>query len=254
MNVVRTGPRGGIPVVLIHAAGLDLTYWDVQIAGLSGDHDVVAFDLPGHGRSPGTAEDWSIDRIGTIAGRISASIGVERVHLVGISLGGMLAQACVLAQPSQIASLTLIDTAATFSDIARAGMHARGATVRAEGMAAVIEPMIAPWFTSETVAARPDLLDRIRKTLLADDPELHGAMWDFIADFEALDALAGIACPTLVIVGDRDETTPVATAATLRDAIPGADLRVIANTARLSTLERPGIVNGHILSFLSTVP
>jgi len=254
MNVVRTGPRGGIPVVLIHAAGLDLTYWDVQIAGLSGDHDVVAFDLPGHGRSPGTAEDWSIDRIGTIAGRISASIGVERVHLVGISLGGMLAQACVLAQPSQIASLTLIDTAARFSDIARAGMHARGATVRAEGMAAVIEPMIAPWFTSETVAARPDLLDRIRKTLLADDPELHGAMWDFIADFEALDALAGIACPTLVIVGDRDETTPVATAATLRDAIPGADLRVIANTARLSTLERPGIVNGHILSFLSTVP
>jgi len=133
-------------------------------------------------------------------------------------------------------------------------MRARGATVRAEGMAAVIEPMIAPWFTSETVAGRPDLLDRIRKTLLAGDPKRHAASWDFIADFEALDALASVACPTLVIVGDRDETTPVAAAVTLRDAVPGADLRVVANAAHLAALERPEIVNGHLLSFLATIP
>ena len=133
-------------------------------------------------------------------------------------------------------------------------MRARGATVRAEGMAAVIEPMIAPWFTSETVAGRPDLLDRIRKTLLAGDPKLHAAMWDFIADFEALDALASVACPTLVIVGDRDETTPVAAAVTLPEAVPGADLRVVANAAHLAALERPEIVNGHLLSFLATIP
>jgi len=133
-------------------------------------------------------------------------------------------------------------------------MRARGATVRAEGMAAVIEPMIAPCFTSETVAGRPDLLDRIRKTLLAGDPKLHAAMWDFIADFEALDALASVACPTLVIVGDRDETTPVAAAVTLPEAVPGADLRVVANAAHLAALERPEIVNGHLLSFLATIP
>jgi len=241
-------------VVLIHAAGLDLTYWDVQIAALSVDHDVVAFDLPGHGRSAGTAEDWSMDRIGTIAGRISTSIGVERVHLVGISLGGMVAQACALAQPSRVASMTLIDTAATFPDGARTGMRTRAATVRAEGMAAAIEPMIAPWFTAETVAARPELLDRIRKTLLADDPTLQGAMWDLIAEFEALEALASVACPTLVIVGDRDEVTPVAAAVTLRDAVPEADLRVVANAAHLATLERPEIVNGQVLSFLATIP
>jgi len=62
MNVARTGPRGGTPVVLIHAAGLDLTYWDVEIAALSVDRDVIAFDLPRHGRSPGTAETgvWTV--------------------------------------------------------------------------------------------------------------------------------------------------------------------------------------------------
>ena len=52
INVVRTGPRGGTPLVLLHAAGLDLTYRDHQIGALSADHDVVALDLPGHGRSP----------------------------------------------------------------------------------------------------------------------------------------------------------------------------------------------------------
>ena len=62
-----------------------------------------------------------MDRVGTIAGQISTSIGVKRVHLVGISLGGMIAQACTLAQPSHVASMTLIDTAATFPDDAGRG-------------------------------------------------------------------------------------------------------------------------------------
>lgn len=57
INLVRTGPRGGAPVILIHPAGLDLSYWDRQIEALRDQHDVVAFDLPGHGRTPGTPAD-----------------------------------------------------------------------------------------------------------------------------------------------------------------------------------------------------
>ena len=56
IHMVRTGPRGGTPVVLLHPAGLELSYWDRQIEVLSEDYDVVAFDLPGHGRSAGSPE------------------------------------------------------------------------------------------------------------------------------------------------------------------------------------------------------
>jgi 3-oxoadipate enol-lactonase len=253
VNFIRTGPRDGTPVVLIHAAGLDLTYWDAQIGALSEEHDVVAFDLPGHGLTPGTADDWTVGRLTDIVAQVTTAIGAERYHLAGISLGGLIAQACALARPAQVASLTLINTAAAFTDGARAAMRARGATVRAQGMSSVMEPMIGPWFTAATVSRRPDLLDRVRKTLLADDPQVHGAMWDFIAGFDVLRELPSLNCPTLVMVGDQDETTPVATAAGLRDAVKGARLRVVANAAHVAPIDQPEVVNRHLLSFLAAI-
>ncbi len=60
VNLVRTGPRGRAPVILVHPVGLDLTYWSAQIEALCEDHDVVAFDLPGHGRTPGAPADWTL--------------------------------------------------------------------------------------------------------------------------------------------------------------------------------------------------
>jgi 3-oxoadipate enol-lactonase len=120
-------------------------------------------------------------------------------------------------------------------------------------MPSVIEPMIAPWFTAATVARRPDLIDRVRKTLLADNPQLHGAMWDFIAGFDVLHDLPSLTCPTLVMVGDQDETTPATTATSLRDAVKGARLRVVVNAAHLASIEQPETVNRHLLSFLATI-
>lgn len=149
--------------------------------------------------------------------------------------------------------LTLIDTAATFTDGARAAMRATGAAARDLGMPSVIEPMIAPWFTAAAVARRPDLMDRVRKTRLADDPQVHGAMWDLIASFDDLHDLPSLTCPTLVMVGDQDETTPAATAASLRDAVKGARLRIVANAAHLATIDQPKIDNRHLLSFLATI-
>ncbi len=61
-NMVGTGPRGAAPVVLVHPVGLDLTYWGKQIEALSGEHDVVAYDLPGHGRSLGSPANWTLDK------------------------------------------------------------------------------------------------------------------------------------------------------------------------------------------------
>lgn len=253
VNLVRTGPRAGTPVVLLHSAGLDLTYWDVQIAALRHDHDVVALDLPGHGRTPGTPEDWTLDRATAVVANAVGAAGLTRAHVVGLSLGGILAQSLALAHPALVASLTLMDTAATFPDAGRSAMRSRATAARTHGMPAVVQGLLDHWFLPGTALRRPDLVDRATKTLLGDDPQVHAAMWEMIADVELLAELPRIGCPTLVVVGEFDSTSPVTSAQALRDAVPDARLRVVPQAAHLSPLEHPDTVTAHLREFLAAV-
>ena len=251
VNWVRTGPENTSTVVLIHPVGFDLTYWDRQIEALQPDYSVVAFDLPGHGRSSGEPQDWSFEYAArTVAGLIE-TVGAGPVHLAGISFGGMIAQATVLARPDLIRSLTLIGTASAFPDPVRAAMRSRAEAVRTGGMAAVLQSSLERWFTPETTRRRPDLIDRVTKTVLSDDPAIHAAIWDIIADFNVSERLGEIRCPTLVLVGELDPSTPPSSASALVEGIPNSRMVVLPNTSHIVMLEAPEAVNAEIKRFLS---
>ena len=250
VNLVRTGPRGRAPVVLVHPVGLDLTYWGAQIEALRDDHDVVAYDLPGHGASPGRPADWTLDQAAEVLAQVVRSTGEGGAHLVGLSVGGMISQALALAQPALVRSLTLIDTAAAFADEGRAGMRARARMAREGGMRAVLPSTLQRWFTPETVARRPDLIDRVAKTLLADDPLVHAAMWDMISALDLVAQLHRVSCPALILVGEHDPSSPPAAARVLQENIVGARMHVIPDASHMAPLERPDVVNGHLKNFL----
>lgn len=117
-------------------------------------------------------------------------------------------------------------------------------------MAAVVQSTLERWFTPETRARRPDIMDRVSKTLLADNPAVHAAIWEMIAAFETHDRLKEITCPTLVLVGDRDPSTPPSTASALAKAIAGAEVVVIPNASHLVTVEAPVAVSTEMQRFL----
>ena len=249
-NIVRAGPRGAAPVVLVHPVGLDLTYWGGQIEALCDEHDVVAYDLPGQGSSAGSPADWTLDRAAGLLAEVVRSVGGGGAHLVGLSVGGMITQALTLAQPHLVRSLTLIDTAAAFAEEARAGMRARAAAARDGGMAAVLASTLRRWFTDATTARRPDLIDRVSKTLLADDPLVHAAMWDMISALDLVAQLGRIGCPTLILVGEHDPSSPPAAARVLQENIAGAEMHVIPDASHMAPLERPEVVNAYLVEFL----
>ena len=251
VNVVRTGPRGAPPVVLVHPVGLDLTYWAAQIEALCDTHDVVAFDLPGHGSSPGTPEDWTLDKAAGVLAQVIRSTGHDPAHVVGLSVGGMIAQALALSQPGLVRSLTLIDTAAAFPEQARAGMRERARMAREGGMQAVLPSTLQRWFTPGTVARRPDLIDRVTKTLLADDALVHAAMWDMISALDLVAQLPLISCPTLILVGEHDPSSPPEAAQVLADNIAGAEMHVVPDASHMAPLERPAEINAYLAAFLA---
>ena len=253
LNMVRTGPRGRTPVILVHPVGLDLTYWGLQIDDLCDHYDVVAFDLPGQGKSPGVPGDWTIPQTASFLGQVVASTGSSTAHIVGLSVGGIIAQAFAVAHPEAVRSLTLISTAPTFSEEGRAAMRRRAATVRAQGMQGVLQECLERWFTKRTVERRPDLVDRVTKTLLADDPEVHGAMWDMISAFEITGDLHRISAPTLILTGELDPSSPPSSARLLHETITDSELHIVPSLSHMLPLEAPLIVNEHLLRFLGRV-
>ncbi len=253
LNRVRTGPRGQTPVILVHPVGLDLTYWGLQIDALCDHYDVVAFDLPGQGTSPGAPDDWSIPQTGSFLRQVVEFTGSQTAHIVGLSVGGIIAQAFAVAHPEAVRSLTLISTAPTFSEEGRAAMRRRAANVRTGGMQAVLQECLERWFTKATVTRRPDLIDRVTKTLLADDPQVHGAMWDIISAFEIIGDLHRISAPTLILTGELDPSSPPSSARILHEAITNSELHIVPSFSHMLPLEAPSIVNEHLLRFLAQV-
>ena len=249
LNWVRTGTHHAETVVMIHAVGYDLTYWDRQIEALSGRYNVVAFDLPGHGLSRGEPEEWNFPWAARTIADLIEEASKTPVHLVGISFGGMLAQTVTLARPDLVRSLTLIGTAAGFAEPVRAGMRARAQTVRAEGMAVVLQSSLERWFTAETRERRPDLIDRVSKTILADNPAIHAAIWDIVAEFDVEARLGEIACPVLILVGAQDPSTPPAAASVLAAGVRQSQMKVLEGS-HILTVEAPDAVNREVLEFL----
>ena len=251
LNTVRTGPRGGTPVVLVHPVGLDLTYWDNQIAALRDKFDVVAFDLPGHGSSPAKPEDWSLPQAVSFMNQVVEQTGSPAAHIVGLSVGGVIAQAFALAKPERVRSLALLSTAPTFSEQGREAMRKRANNALSGGMQAVLQECLDRWFTPATITRRPDLVDRVKKTLLADDPAVHGAMWDMISGTEFVSQLGSIKVPTLIVTGELDPSSPPSSAKLLHEGIAGSMLHIVPDYSHMLPLEAPELLNGYLLNFLS---
>ena len=252
LNWVRTGPRRGACVVLLHAVGFDLTYWDRQIEVLRETYDVIALDLPGHGRSSGGRANTRFAEQVAAVEHVIEIAGTGTAHIVGLSFGGIIAQAFALSHPDRVRSLALLGTASRFPEAVRATMRVRAASVRADGMRAVLQASLERWFTPDTRADRPDLIDRVSKTVLADDPEVHAASWDAIAGFDVHDRLHEIGCPTLVVVGEHDPSTPPAAASALAEGVEGAELVVLPGASHIVAVEAPQAVNAALMGFLAT--
>lgn len=251
INLVRTGPRGGSPIVFLHPVGLDLTWWGAQIEDFARDHDVVAFDMPGHGLSGKLDAPPSFELMARTLEGVLAHIDAGPAHLVGISVGGMIAQVFALRRPHRVRSLSLIATLCTFPEPVREALRERARVARAEGMAKIALLSNDRWFTPAFRDRRPDMLDRATKSLLLQDPDFHASMWEMIAGLDLEAQLPAITCPTLVAAGAEDINAPIAAAEKIASLIAGASLHELAGLGHFPPFEAPAPFNALLRRFLT---
>ncbi len=175
------------------------------------------------------------------------ALGVGQAHVAGLSIGGMIAQSLAAQAPDRVASLILCDTALAIPP--PEGWHSRAALVRRDGMGEVADAVMARWVTPGFVN-EPAAIG-LRAMLLRTDPQGYAAAAEAIADADLTAETATLKVPALVIVGDQDMATPLASAQALAAAIAGASLVVLEGAAHIPTVETPEAVTDAVYRFLA---
>lgn len=236
-----TGSAAGVPVVLGHALGADRQVWNEVAAALEPHHCVIRWEHPGHGDSPLAEAPLEISTVAESVLKGLSELGVERFHLAGISLGGMVALAMAAQAPERVASLAVLDAgpslppAQTWID--------RAAQVRRLGMASLVDGTMERWFTPE-FAASAEGHRRTRASFLACDPEGYARCCEMISRTDLTAILGGITLPTLLLAGRDDPGMTPAQLEILAGQIPGARARyvVVEDARHLTCVEQAEIV------------
>ncbi|SCX44356.1 alpha/beta fold hydrolase [Variovorax sp. EL159] len=247
LNVVREGD--GPIVVLSHALGCDLHMWDGVAAQLARAHTVIRYDHRNHGASEVVPGALRIETLAQdAADLIAREADGEPVHFVGLSMGGMTAQALAVRHPELLKTMVIANSAAHYPD--QSPWRARAETVNAKGVAAIAPGAVARWLTP-AYAARPEgaiAAKKLHDVLVHTDAQGYIESCNAVAAIDFRDSNHRIAVPTLVIGGLQDEATPMAMSQAMATAIPGARLATI-DAAHLSAVERPAEFTQLLIDF-----
>lgn len=246
VHVDVAGNEGAPPLLLLHSLGTTLHVWDAQPAALARHFRVIRPDLRGHGLTSVTPGPYTIEGMARDALAVLDALGVKRAHVAGLSIGGLIAQSMAAQAPERVMSLVLCDTAMAIPPAQT--WHERAATVREKGTGAIADAVMARWVTPafmDVPAARG-----LRMMLLRTAAEGYAGAAEAIAAADLSASARRLTTPTLILVGDQDQATPLASAEAMHQAIAGSRLHIIPSAAHIPTVEKPDEITSAMLDFL----
>ena len=242
----RDGRDDAPALLLLNSIGTDMDLWDGVLPHLRDRFAVLRIDTRGHGASIAEPGDYALAMLADDVLAAADAAGFDRFSVAGVSLGGMIGMELALRAPGRVEKLLPICTSATMDS---ASWNDRIAKVRGEGMAAIADLAMGRFLSD---AAEPAIYEAVRRQLLTMDAQGYAGRGAAIRDMDLADRIGGIACPTLVVTGTRDISTPYAGHGEhLIARIPGA-AHVALEAAHLAPLEAPEALAGAITSFLES--
>jgi 3-oxoadipate enol-lactonase len=242
------GPEDAPVIVLSNSLGSMLTMWDPQVAALTERFRVVRYDLRGHGASPVPPGPYEIDDLGADLIGLLDRLEIERSHLCGVSIGGMVSLWVAAHAPERVARLVLCCTSAWFGN--PESWLERAATVRRHGASAVADTVVERWFTPGFAVRYAPQVAQMRSMIAATPAEGYASCCEVVAKTDLRADLPAIGAPTLVIAGAEDPAVPLEQSEQLAQGIPDARLVVVEDAAHLANIERPNQVTGLMLEHL----
>ena len=245
----RLQGNAGRPVLILsHSIGTDHAMWEPQVADLLPHFKVLRYDTRGHGASDAPSGEYSIETLARDILGLADRLQISQFAFCGLSLGGAIGQWVAAYAPGRVTHLVLANTSPQFGP--RANWEARIAAVLKDGMAAIVEMALQRFFSPETTAKGNPQAASIRSVFLGTNPVGYAGCCSALRDVDHKSLLTRIKAPTLIIVGDRDVSTPWSEhGEILMREIRGATVLHLA-AAHLSNIERPRSFTTGLLQFL----
>jgi 3-oxoadipate enol-lactonase len=240
------GPAHGPVACMAHSLSSDSGVWAEQVpALLAAGWRVLRLDMRGHGGSDPTENCTMADLAGDVVAVLD-QLGLERVHFLGVSIGGMIGQVLGIAHPQRLHSLMLCGTSPQAVPGPPAMWDDRFAAIRAAGsVMPLAEATMQRWFTESFRTLRPDRWRQVRDTIAAATPD------GYIAGAEAIIAFDVVAdLPTLVLCGDEDTGTPPEGNRHIAALVPGARYVEMERARHIPMMEYPEAFNRILLDWL----
>jgi pimeloyl-ACP methyl ester carboxylesterase len=241
----------GPPVLLLHGLGSSTRDWENQIHELARTHRVIACDMRGHGRSEKPPGPYSVRQFAADAVRLLETLDAAPAHVVGLSMGGMIAFQMAVDTPEAVRSLIIANSGPemilrTFRQ--RLLIRSRFAVVRLFGMRALGRMIAKPVFPKPEQAA---LRQTFENRLADNDPRAYLDSLRALIGWSVADRIGGIRCPVLVIGSDQDYT-PLEWKREYTKRIPGARLAVLADSRHIAPIDRTQEFNRLLTDFLES--
>lgn len=245
------GPEGGRVVLMSNSLMSDHTMWDITLPALADRYRVLRYDTRGHGRSETTPGPYSIALLADDALALMDALEIRQAHVVGLSMGGMIAQQLGARFPERVLSLGLCDTASEMPP--RSLWAERLAIAAGQGTAGLVDSTIQRWFTAPFIAREPAAIERVRRMILSTGTEGYIACASAVRDMAQTTMLLKVKAPTLVLVGRQDPACTVEQATVIHRMIDRSELVVLEEAAHLSNIEQPQAFNAALRAFLGRV-
>lgn len=249
----RNFGRGDKTLTCLHPIGLDGGWFDVFEDTLGAEYRLLCPDFRGHGATRPLPGPFTLDDLVSDVVNLWDSLMIQRSAVLGVSLGGMVAQGLIATQPERVSSAVLMCTTDRFEGKAKHAVEERARRAAApDGMNGLVEETLARWFSAQAVAADAPVVQRARSNLKSQDGVAHAHFWSAMKDLKFLDGPVWSSeppPPTLVVAGSVDKSFPISVAQSMVSRIAMAELQIVPGE-HLFPFEYPNRASALVLDFL----
>ncbi|TDN57768.1 alpha/beta fold hydrolase [Paraburkholderia sp. BL10I2N1] len=245
----------GEALVLIHGVGMNRRVWAPQVEALQAHFRVITYDMLGHGASRLPAISPQLDEYAAQLLSLLNHFEIEIAHVVGHSMGSLIALEFALRYPARVSSVTALNAVYDRTPTQRAAVMQRAASLGGSLEQPGIDATIARWFDDPVPGHLADVAELVRSLLETVNPEGYARTYRLFAssDQAHVGRLPQLAVPALFMTGECDPNSSPAMSLSMAAAAPGARAEIIPNERHMMNITAPAIVNQRLLHFIHDV-